>query len=409
MRTLTLFEINSIVKETLTASLPESFWIKAELSEVRTVSSGHCYIEFVERDKKSSAIIAKARGIIWSNAFALLSPYFEEITGQPFRAGITILAEVSITFHELYGFSLTVTDIDPSYTLGETERRRREIISLLEKEGVLTLNKELHLPRLLQRIAVISSDTAAGYGDFCNQIASNPYGFGFTLKLFSAVMQGNAVEPSVISALEVIADETEDWDAVVIIRGGGAVSDLDGFDTYLLAASCAQFPLPIITGIGHERDMTVLDMVANTRCKTPTAVAAFLIERMLSLSAEISSYSSRLAASTDAYLKRDSERVDACAHRLNIVCERFFRGEEMRLLMLSERMKAAVKSKLREEENKIALAERSVKAANPINILKQGYSMTLRNGKVVRRVEELASGDEIITRLADGDVSSLVK
>ena len=409
MKTFTLFELNSLVKDALADSFPERCWIKAELSEVRTVSSGHCYIEFVERDKSGNTIVAKARGIIWSTVFSLISPYFEEITGQRFRAGMTILAEVSVTFHELYGFSLTVTDVDPSYTLGETERRRREIISMLEKEGVFTLNKELSLPRLLQRVAVVSSDTAAGYGDFCNQIENNPYGFAFTLKLFPAVMQGSAVETSVISALDDIADEAEEWDAVVLIRGGGAVSDLDGFDTYLLAANCAQFPLPIITGIGHERDTTVLDLVANTRCKTPTAVAAFIIEHMLSLASDISSYSSRLVLSTDDCLKRNKDRIDGCANRLNVACDRFFRSEEMRLMMLSEKMKAGAKSKLREEENKINLAERSVRAANPINILKQGYSMTLKDGKVVRGADELASGDELVTRFANGTVTSVIK
>lgn len=250
-----------------------------ELSDVRSNTTGHCYLEFVQKDPRSNNLVAKARGMIWSNIYRLLKPYFEETTGQLFASGIKVLVKVTVQFHELYGYSLTVLDIDPAYTLGDMARRRREILMQLEEEGVLTLNKELEMPVLPQRIAVISSATAAGYGDFCHQLQHNSGGFFFYTELFPALMQGNQVEESVLAALDRINDRVNEFDVVVIIRGGGATSDLSGFDTYLLAAACAQFPLPVITGIGHERDDTVLDSVAHTRVKTPTAAAELLIHR----------------------------------------------------------------------------------------------------------------------------------
>jgi len=264
MDSLSLLELNALVRRSLEQCLPDQYWIQAELSDVRSNTTGHCYLEFVQKDPRSNNLVAKARGMIWSNIYRLLKPYFEETTGQLFASGIKVLVKVTVQFHELYGYSLTVLDIDPAYTLGDMARRRREILMQLEEEGVLTLNKELEMPVLPQRIAVISSATAAGYGDFCHQLQHNSGGFFFYTELFPALMQGNQVEESVLAALDRINDRVNEFDVVVIIRGGGATSDLSGFDTYLLAAACAQFPLPVITGIGHERDDTVLDSVAHT-------------------------------------------------------------------------------------------------------------------------------------------------
>ena len=270
MDSLSLLELNSLVRRSLEQCLPDEYWIQAELSDVRSNTTGHCYLEFVQKDPRSNNLVAKARGMIWNNIYRLLKPYFEESTGQLFTSGIKVLVKVTVQFHELYGYSLTVLDIDPAYTLGDMARRRREILLQLEEEGVLTLNKELEMPVLPQRVAVISSATAAGYGDFCHQLQHNPGGFYFYTELFPALMQGNQVEESVLVALDRINARINEFDVVVIIRGGGATSDLSGFDTYLLAAACAQFPLPIITGIGHERDDTVLDSVA-----VSTAFSAF--------------------------------------------------------------------------------------------------------------------------------------
>ena len=306
MESLSLYELNALVRRSLEQCLPDECWVQAELSDVRTNSTGHCYLEFVQKDPRSNSLIAKARGTIWANVFRLLKPYFEEATGQAFVSGIKVLVQVTVNFHELYGYSLTVQDIDPTYTLGDMARRRREILKQLEEEGVLTLNKELDMPCLPQRVAVISSPTAAGYGDFCHQLKNNSRGFFFYTELFPALMQGDRVEESVLSALDRVNARLSEFDVVVIIRGGGATSDLSGFDTYLLAAACAQFPLPILTGIGHERDDTVLDSVAHTRVKTPTAAAEFLIDLMNDAADELEMLASRLRESVRNLLQQES-------------------------------------------------------------------------------------------------------
>ena len=236
--TLSLYELNALVRRSLEQCLPDEYWVQAELSDVRTNSTGHCYLEFVQKDPRSNNLIAKARGTIWANIYRLLKPYFEESTGQLFTSGIKVLVKVTVAFHELYGYSLTVQDIDPTYTLGDMARRRREILRQLEEEGVLTLNKELEMPLLPQRIAVISSATAAGYGDFCHQLQHNPRGFYFRTELFPALMQGNQVEESVLAALDAVNARVDEFDVVVIIRGGGATSDLSGFDTSVGCCLC---------------------------------------------------------------------------------------------------------------------------------------------------------------------------
>ena len=273
---LSLYELNLRVRSVLEDTLCEPVWIQAELSSVST-RGPHCYVEFVQKAEGGNTFIAKAKGQIWANKWVLIRPYFEQTTGQPLSAGMQVMVQVEVTFHEVYGYSLNVLDINPTYTLGDIARRRQEILRQLEEEGVINLNKELELPVPVQRIAVISSESAAGWGDFQNQLLQNEYGLAFTVQLFPAVMQGERVEPTIIEALNQIAAEMDRWDVVVIIRGGGATSDLTGFDTLALAENVAQFPLPVITGIGHERDDTVLDIVSHTRVKTPTAAAEFLI------------------------------------------------------------------------------------------------------------------------------------
>ena len=319
MDSLSLLELNALVRRSLEQCLPDEYWIQAELSDVRSNTTGHCYLEFVQKDPRSNNLVAKARGMIWSNIYRLLKPYFEETTGQLFASGIKVLVKVTVQFHELYGYSLTVLDIDPAYTLGDMARRRREILMQLEEEGVLTLNKELEMPVLPQRIAVISSATAAGYGDFCHQLQHNSGGFFFYTELFPALMQGNQVEESVLAALDRINDRVNEFDVVVIIRGGGATSDLSGFDTYLLAAACAQFPLPVITGIGHERDDTILDMVAHTRMKTPTAVAEFLIGRMDAAAEELEDLQQEVSELASTILLKQKNFLQLLGARLPVI------------------------------------------------------------------------------------------
>ena len=427
---MSLFELNGLVRASIRACLPDEYWVQAELSDVRSNYSGHCYLEFVQKDTRSNALVAKARGIIWSSVYARLRPYFERETGQAFVSGIKVLVKVTVDFHEQYGYSLTVVDIDPTYTLGDMARRRKEILQRLQQEGVLTLNKELEMAVPAQRIAVISSATAAGYGDFCNQLLHNEFGFVFYPKLFPAVMQGEKVEASIIAALEKIYKQIDRWDVVVIIRGGGATSDLSGFDTYDLAANCAQFPLPIITGIGHERDDTVLDMVSHTRVKTPTAAAEFLIANLRATAEKLEEYADTLSTVIPERLSREKERLDRWVSRIPAQVQMRLQKEAFRQERISGRMKMAWQNRLMKEEYRLQLLprlavalnarlqkemhhmellEQQVKAASPEVLLKKGYSITLKNGKAVTDVAQLEPGDEVETRVAKGSFVSVVK
>lgn len=427
---LSLYDLNALVKRSITTCLPDTYWVQAELSDVRSNYSGHCYLEFVQKEPRGNNLIAKARGTIWSNVYRLLKPYFEEETGQAFVAGIKVLVKVSVEFHELYGYSLTVQDIDPTYTVGDMARRRREILKQLEEEGVLTLNKELELPLLTQRIAVISSATAAGYGDFCNQLEHNPYGFVFYPHLFPAVMQGERVEQSIIAALDAINAQRDNWDVVVIIRGGGATSDLSGFDTYDLAANCAQFPLPIITGIGHERDDTVLDSVSHTRVKTPTAAAEFLINHLHDTADTLEDYASFILQAVSTRMEREKTRLIRLVERIPMqtrirLTNEHYRGERMikqletalqsrltkekhHLQLIETRLGIVSQRRLVQENHRLQLLEQQLKTASPEHLLKRGYSITLKDGKVVTDVSVLHPGDELTTRFAKGEVKSVV-
>lgn len=405
---LTLLELNSLVRRSLEQCLPDEYWIQAELSDVRSNTTGHCYLEFLQKDPRSNSLIAKARGMIWGNVYRLLKPYFEEATGQLFTSGIKVLVKVTVQFHELYGYSLTVLDVDPTYTLGDMARRRREILQQLEAEGVLTLNKELEIPLLPRRIAVISSATAAGYGDFCHQLQHNPRGFFFYTELFPALMQGDRVEESVLAALDRINARLNDFDVVVIIRGGGSTSDLSGFDTYLLAASCAQFPLPVITGIGHERDDTVLDLVAHTRVKTPTAAAELLIHRMMEAAEQLDDLSIRLQESVFSRLEKERQRLIAYQSRIPMMVGRRLSDARLFLLTAEKDLARATATLLARHRHRLELLQQRISDASPEKLLNRGYSITLKDGKVVTNASQLHSGDELVTRLAKGTVKSVI-
>ena len=408
MEALSLYDLNALVRRSLEQCLPDEYWVQAELSDVRTNSTGHCYLEFIQKDSRSNNLIAKARGTIWANVYRLLKPYFEESTGQAFVSGIKVLVQVTVSFHELYGYSLTVQDIDPTYTLGDMARRRREILKQLEEGGVLTLNKELEMPVLPQRIAVVSSPTAAGYGDFCHQLKNNSRGFFFHTELFPALMQGDRVEESVLSALDAILNRQEDFDAVVIIRGGGATSDLSGFDTYLLAAACAQFPLPIITGIGHERDDTVLDSVAHTRVKTPTAAAEYLINCMDLVADELEVLISQLHESVRSRLTEEHRKLISYRNRIPSAVVRRVSDAKLALLTTRKDISLAVQTSLSRQRHRLELLQQRLADASPEKMLARGYSITLKDGKVVKNAAMLNEEDEIITRFYRGEVASVI-
>ena len=406
---LSLYELNGLVKRSIRSCLPDTYWVQAELSDVRTNYSGHCYLEFVQKDAGGNNLIAKARGTIWSNIFKMLKPYFEQETGQAFTSGIKVLVEVSVEFHELYGYSLTVLDIDPTYTVGDMERKRREILRQLEEEGVIDLNKELEMPMLPQRVAVISSATAAGYGDFCNQLANNPRGYGFRTELFPAIMQGERVEESVIAALDAIYERMEEFDVVVIIRGGGATSDLSGFDTYALAANVAQFPLPIITGIGHERDDTILDMVAHTRVKTPTAAAEYLIACMDRVSERLDDLSYRLQQGVRNRLLWEHRRMESLKQRIPSAVYKRIADAKYGLLAAQRDLQMASRQFLSIRKHRLELLQQRLNDALPEKQLARGYSITLKDGKAVKDVSVLKEGDLVTTLLHRGRIELEVK
>lgn len=397
LESITLLELNALVRRTLEREMPAACWIQAELSDVRLHGAGHCYVEFVQKDGRSNQLVAKARGVIWSNVYRLLRPYFEESTGRSLQAGIKVQVLVEVSFHELYGYTLVVQDIDPSYTLGDLARRRQEILRQLEEEGVLTLNKELPLPVLPQRVAVISSPTAAGYDDFCHQLAHNPYGFHFHVELFPAWMQGEKVEQSVLSALDAVVARMEEFDVVVIIRGGGATSDLVGFDTYLLSSACAQFPLPILTGIGHERDDTVVDMVAHTRVKTPTAAAEFLIARMEEAAGVLEMWKQRLYEAVERRRTYEHRRLEQLCSRIPATVYRQMSSSRTRLLTLENRLWQGAGRYITAQRHRLQLLQQRVNDASPARLLALGYTLTLKDGKAVKDALQLRPGDRVQT------------
>ena len=428
---LSLYELNSLVRDVISMSLPDSYWVEAELSEAREGYGGHCYMELIEKDDHSNTPIAKAHASCWRNRWMLLKPQFERVTGQRIHAGMKVLLKVHAQFHENYGFSWIVDDIDPTYTMGDMARKRMEIIQTLKEEGVFDLQKELKLPMFCQRIAVVSSATAAGYGDFCNQLADNGYGLQFTTALFAATMQGEGVEQSVISALNRINEEWENWDCVVIIRGGGATSDLSGFDTLALAENVANFPLPIITGIGHERDESVLDMISFQRVKTPTAAAAFLVDHLTEVYARIEDAQEAIVNYVKRRLQvermkferlstqiptlfslvkvRQSNRLDQLLNRLKVKAERIPADGLHRLEMLEARLKEPVARKLEREQHRIDMLSQRAVAQDPERLLSRGYSITLKDGKSIKDASQLKAGDEIETRFAKGVAKAVVK
>lgn len=447
---MTLFELLARIRATLQHAMPGTYRVIGELSDVRVASGGHCYFELVQKDEATDTSIASIRGNIWRNNYIRLAGAFERATGQRFETGIKVLVEVKVAYHEQFGLSLNVVGIDPSYTLGDIVRRRQAIIKQLEDDGIIDLNKELTLPRIIRRIAVVSAAGAAGYGDFCKQLADSSY--EFTVKLFPAIMQGEKVEESVIGSLDAIASDEAVWDVVVIIRGGGASTDLGGFDSYLLAANVAQYPIPVLTGIGHERDESILDLVAHTRLKTPTAVAAFLIESRAEETAVFKALCQRLTHAAEATLQREEQRalrlrsrltqsaVQTVANqrgrltdnrrRLEVATLRSVndrRSAQMRLAArlqlglgqltqrglqqtarLEHRLLLSVQNYLVQKHQRIDYLSKVLHLARPERLLSMGYSLTLKDGRPISNATILEAGDVIETHFQQGIARSRI-
>ena len=408
MESYSLLELHQSIRQQMKNAMPGLYWVVAEINELHVNTAGHCFMELVEKAPQSEQITAKARANIWAYYFKMISPYFETMTRQRLATGLKVMLQVSVEFHELYGMSLQVTDINPAFTVGDLAMQRQAVIQQLLDEGVFDMNRELEFPPVPQRIAVISSETAAGYGDFVDQLHHHPHGYAFHHKLFQAAMQGNEAEDSIIRALEQIFEREDEFDVVVLIRGGGSQSDLNCFNSYRLASCIAQFPLPVITGIGHDRDETVADLVACVPLKTPTAVAEYLIHQALSLDKQLQELSRRLSDAAADAIWQPADQLQHLSQRLQTIMHSYVRIQDREIHVLHVRLTNAAQALLLQKKNQIARLEDKMYLLNPIHLLQRGYSITLANGKLVRSARMLENGQHIETILHDGKVESVV-
>lgn len=405
MAHLSLYELNSLIKAKLETNMSPSYWVIAEISELRQNQKGHCYMELVE--KEHNFIQAKIRANIWAYTYRTLSQQFIQATGSPLKPGIKVLFNISINFHEVYGMSLTVNDIDPNFTIGERSRQKEETIKKLREEGYLELNKALPLPLIPQRIAVISSATAAGYGDFMDQLRNNGQGYDFFIETFNAVMQGNETESSIGRALEQIKASQDNFDIIAIIRGGGAQTDLDSFDAYGLAKLIAASPLPVLTGIGHERDQTVADLVANTSLKTPTAVAEFIISGVDRFYNNLFDLNSRLERGVRDKFSEAKHSLTQTGYRLEKASRSYLKQAENIIRDKQHMLKFASKAQLDKSKTRLSALGDKIKLIDPETIYKRGYSITLKNGRSIIN-QEVKIGDQLVTKNSHTQIESKV-
>lgn len=450
---LSLTELQLLIRDSLYTSLPGFFWVFAEIAEAKENFSGHCYLELIEKHPDETNVRARVRAVIWNNRYRLVKSSFESITGERLREGLKILFRAKIEYHEVYGLSLIITDIDPAFTVGEMALRRRQILLKLEEDGVISMNRELELSPAPKRIAVISSKNAAGYNDFIKHLNSNIYGYVFHTALFDAVMQGQETEESIISALNRISEYAGLFDAVAIIRGGGSQSDLSWFDNYNIAYHITQFPLPVLTGIGHEKDLTVTDIVAFHALKTPTAVADYLIERMVSaesileeLGNEISSLASeiiddkkeligswrlRLLPVAGMMLSSERKRLSALTVKMTLSGRKLLNGfmitlsdymkglrtntgvflkrNQADLSGSAEIIKINSRNVLMKAVQTLEYQHNKLSVLDPLNVLKRGFTLTVKDGEIIKSVEMVNAGDKVTTIFRDGSVTSRVE
>ncbi len=429
MNPISLFELNNLIKATLDTFLEPSYWVIAEIGELRVNPKGHCYTELIE--KEGDVIHAKIRGNIWSYSYGVIRQKFEQVTGTSLRAGLKVLCQVSVQYHELYGMSLHIKDIDPNFTLGERAMRKQAILEQLTQANLIDLNKQLPLPLVPQRIAIISSATAAGFGDFLDQLANNRNHYFFQTTLYQAAMQGDEAPQSIMNALEKIKQRADQFDLVVIIRGGGAQVDLDCFDHFELASKVAQTPLPVITGIGHERDETIVDLVAHTKMKTPTAVAEFILEGMRRFEEQLDDAAEmlerwagqliqtatqdlrelryQLQTHTKEVIYQQKELISRVQVNLEKIQDKRISNENALVDRQLEQLKKVSQRALKTASEQWIQLERQIELINPENVLKRGYSITLHEGKVIKKDSKLKIGDQLTTIIYQKTIESKVE
>lgn len=402
-KTITLSQLQRQVKQTLTEQFALPVWVSAEISELKVNYAGHCYLELIEKGEDDAIPKAQARATIWRNRYPHLSSYFEAETGQPLTAGIRILAQVLVSYHELYGFSLQINDIDPAFTLGEMERQKNATIRRLQEEGVWEMNRSVELPAVVQRLAIISSAKAAGFQDFTNELKKSRYAFHTTL--FGAVMQGLSAEESIIDALGRVADRMEQFDAVVIVRGGGSQSDLSCFNAYRLSNHVAQFPLPVLTGIGHDKDQSVVDMVAASPHKTPTAVAAWLVERMADLEGWLEGAATQLHETTLRHLREAALGLERMSGELHRTTKETLLTEQLKLNHHALQLPDRVADFLARQRMRLEQAEKLTESRSPRHILQLGFAIVRSEGRVLKTTSEVAEATSIEIELNDGTIN----
>lgn len=401
MQPITLQELNQRVASIVNGIFQETLWVTAELSDVRVAQNGHCYMQLVQKDPKRGTMLAFANAHIWANRWWMIRDSFLQQTGQAFQSGLKVMLCVQVTMHEVYGYALNIVDVDPAYTLGEMARRRMEIIRRLKEDGIIDMNRELPMPMLPQRVAVISAAGAAGYGDFCHQLQDNSWGLQFYTHLFPAVMQGSQTEQTVIEALERIYEHQDLFDLVVIIRGGGATGDLASFDSYDLASCVANFPLPVITGIGHDRDQTVLDRVAHTSVKTPTATAALLVDLMAEQWQQLTSLEEQVVNGSRGRIEREQLRLSVLVNAVRGTHVSL--GQQLnRLTLLQERIRIFAQQRIANDRQRLEFIEKSIQLVQPDAILKRGFCIVRSDGKAVREAESVATGTPLEVETANG-------
>ncbi|MBR1996432.1 MAG: exodeoxyribonuclease VII large subunit [Paludibacteraceae bacterium] len=384
MKQYSLSELCQNIEEVLAEEFASTYWVRAEVASLSV--RGHCYMELVEKASTKN-IAAKVRATCWQQIYGILSPYFEAETGQKLSVGMQVLLEVEVSFHAVYGLSLNIVGIDPTFTLGDMARQRQETIQRLKDDGVMDMQSSLEIPSLPRRIAVISSADAAGYGDFCHQLENNSGGFQFRTQLFAAIMQGEQSAKSIIQSLQQIADEIDKWDIVVIVRGGGASTDLRNFDDYELASHCAQFPLPIIAGIGHTRDISIVDMVVHSSVKTPTAAAEWLINAM----------------------QQQADRIAELYTRLQRAIQHTINQQHIRIEQLQQALQFTSKKHLYQLRSQLEMWQKTIELHSPERIYRMGYSLTTVDGKVVKSIHDVKAGQQLQTHTADGTITSVVE
>ncbi len=402
----TLSGLAARIREGRIDAFPGRYWVTAEIGELNQNRNGNCYLELIEKGDDAVMIRARIRAVILAYSFRLIKPYFESVTGRSLEPGLKILVEATVDFHAVYGLSLNIRDINPAFTVGDLALARLAVIRRLTEEGVLDMNRSLPLPPVIQRIAVISSETAAGYGDFCKQLNQNPWGYAFDYRLFPAIMQGVESQASILQALDVVHQEGSRFDAVVIVRGGGSQSDLQSFNQYELAFHIAQFPLPVLTGIGHDRDETVADLVACRSLKTPTAVAEFILGESLQFETRMQTMAYAALRSGRDKLQFRKQQLDQTSQSLMNGLQRIFLLRQSRLDGIEKQLPLLLQQCIRTEIHRLESCASRNHLLDPMRTLERGYTLTRFRGKTVQHAEALQPGDQIVTYFSDGSVQS---